>query len=175
MPQTLERVAGGSHVAEIQAAYELNQRDLFSFALSLTRDPVAAEDIVQEAFLRLIDQAARVSVPDVPRAWLFTVCTNLVRSRARRGRVVNRFRHLLGRESGIESADSPVLRRETRDRVARALAELPSDQRAVFLLAAEGLNGPEIAAAIGRSHGATRQLLYRARTSLRERVGSELM
>src|SRR5258708_26724456 len=98
MPEAIERVVSGSHAAGIAVAYDQNQRDLYSYALTLTRNPAVAEDIVQESFLRLVTEAARTSLPDVPRAWLFTVCTNLIRSRARRTVVADRLRHPFGRD-----------------------------------------------------------------------------
>ncbi len=58
MPVELDQVIVDTPDAQragaIVAAYDANERDLFSFALAVTRDGPAAEDLVQEAFLRLV-------------------------------------------------------------------------------------------------------------------------
>jgi DNA-directed RNA polymerase specialized sigma24 family protein len=59
------------------------------------------------------------------------------------------------------------LRAEQESELHAALAELPPDGRAALLLAAQGFDGREIAASIGRTEGATRTLLCRSRVRLR--------
>ena len=54
------------------------------------------------------------------------------------------------------------------------IAALPSDQRrAIQLRYWEGLSIPEVAVQVRRNEGATRQLLHRAMTSLRARIGNQ--
>jgi len=60
-----------------------------------------------------------------------------------------------------------VLGRERTAALDAALATLPADARTALLLSAEGFSGEEIAAAISRSHSATRTLLSRARVRVR--------
>ncbi len=62
------------------------------------------------------------------------------------------------------------MRSERHDIVQRALARLPIDDRTRLLLSAHGFAGRDIAEVLGRSEGATRTLLTRARVRLRERV-----
>ena len=77
MPVDLEPVSvtqvGGRVLTEVVAAYDANERDLFTFALGVTRDGAAAEDIVQEAFLRLVRESRSGRFPDNARAWLYRV------------------------------------------------------------------------------------------------------
>jgi DNA-directed RNA polymerase specialized sigma24 family protein len=63
--------------------------------------------------------------------------------------------------------ESDFLRSERERELHTALAGLAPDARAALLLAAEGFNGQEVAASIGRSEGATRTLLCRSRVRLR--------
>jgi RNA polymerase sigma-70 factor, ECF subfamily len=151
-------------------AYDANQHDLYRFARASVRDPDAAEDIVADAYLRLVGECRRNRVPDDVRGWLFRVAANLVVSRSRRRAVAFRFLPRLARHDTAEAADAPALRAERDRDLLAALDTLPADHRVALLLAAAGYNGHEIAAAIGRSESAVRTLLSRSRVRLRERL-----
>jgi RNA polymerase sigma-70 factor (ECF subfamily) len=153
----------------VTAAYERHYAPLVRFVAARTRDPEVAADIVQEAFLRLIRENVQGRPPEQLHAWLYQVSLNLVISRARRVAVADRWEPWLrGAATGTEdSPERAVLSTERAAIVRRAVASLPSDQRAALLLAANGYAGWEIARAIGRSEGATRTLMCRARSRLR--------
>jgi RNA polymerase sigma-70 factor (ECF subfamily) len=175
MSDLVEQVIPDRGVARIAELYEESQADLFGYALALERDRSAAEELVQESFTRLIaeDQAGRY--PNTPRAWLFRVCSNLSASRHRRLNVAERLRHLFVGHDEVEPLDTEILRREREDAMSEALARLPSDARKAVLLAAQGFSGPEIATILGRTHGAIRTLLFRARSELRDQLtGGEM-
>jgi DNA-directed RNA polymerase specialized sigma24 family protein len=73
-----------------------------------------------------------------------------------------------GRTGGsAESPESDVLDRERSAGLDAVLADLPADVRTALLLSAQGFSGEEIAQAIGRSNGATRTMLCRARVRVR--------
>jgi RNA polymerase sigma-70 factor, ECF subfamily len=177
MPVELEQVivdaAGARRADDIVAAYDANERDLFSFALAVTRDAAAAQDLVQEAFLRLIREANAGRFPEHARAWLYRVVVNLARSRARRRLVADRWRAFFANRESAESPEEDLVRKERGEGLHRALATLPTEARMAFLLASDGHSGQEVAAIIGRSEGATRTLLWRARRLLRDRIESE--
>ena len=59
-----------------EAIYAEHRLELLRYVHRLTRDVHLAEDLVQDAFLRLWREPRPV---DNPRSWLFRVCTNLVR------------------------------------------------------------------------------------------------
>ena len=154
----------------IAAAYDAHRADLYSFATALARDPDAADDLVAEAFLRLIHETREDRAPDDPRAWLYRVVANLSLSRGRRLRTARRFvRHLVDRRVG-EPADAAVLRRELAPDLERALRSLKPDARVAVVMAARDCSGREIALALGRSETSTRTLLHRARLDLRARL-----
>ena len=77
--------------AVVIAAYEAYARDLNAFARTLVRDREAAEDVVAEAYLRLVREAYAGRAPDDVRGWLYRVTANLVMSRGRRIAVARRF------------------------------------------------------------------------------------
>jgi RNA polymerase sigma-70 factor, ECF subfamily len=164
---------GARAEVDLTRAYAEHHEDLFGFLMSATRDRELAEDLLQEAFLRLLRELQAGRTPENNRAWLFRVASNLVVSKARRREVAGRWlAHLVQRDSG-EAADAEMLREERRGDLERLLAQLSPDARVALLLAAHGFSGAEVAATIGRTGGATRTLLCRARLQLRELIEAE--
>jgi RNA polymerase sigma-70 factor (ECF subfamily) len=158
--------------AVVLAAYEVYARDLNAFARSLVREREAAEDIVAEAYLRLVREAHAGRAPDDVRGWLYRVTANLVMSRGRRIAVARRFvAHLVDRRTG-ESPEARHLRLDIEPGLRDALLALPADWRIAVVMAARGASGREIAEVLGRSEAATRTLLTRARQRLRERLAA---
>jgi RNA polymerase sigma-70 factor, ECF subfamily len=154
--------------AVVTAAFEQYHAELYSYLRRSTRDESAAEDLMQEAFLRLFKEVETGRTPDNVRAWLYRVGSNLAISRGRRRRTALDWMSRYGRAGG--SADSPesdVLGRERTAALDAVLADLPVDDRTALLLSAQGFSGEEIAQAIGRSNGATRTMLCRARVRVR--------
>ena len=155
-------------------AYERHGSELLGFLVRATRDRALAEDVLQEAYLRLVREARAGRSPTDPRAWLYRVAANQVVSAARRRATVAKWAPFLasGRSGGGSSLDV-VLGREARDRVEAALGVLTPDARTAVLLAAHGLGTAAVATAIGRTELATRSLLCRARLRLRSTLERE--
>jgi RNA polymerase sigma factor (sigma-70 family) len=156
----------------VTAIYDGHQRELFTFALRACGDREAAEDLVHEAFVRLIVEIDAGRMPDNVRAWLYRVTANLATTRGRRATVARKW---LGFFAVNETARGPepiFLDVERRSDLETVLGELDPDARTALLLAAHGFSGQEIAAAIGRSDNATRTLMCRSRLRLRERLES---
>ncbi len=155
--------------AAVIAAFEAYHGELYTFLRRSTRDDAAAEDLLQEAFVRLTREADAGRTPENMRAWLYRVASNLAISRGRRRTTALAWMNRYGRASEpvTESTESIVLGRVRTAGLEAAMAALPADARAALLLSAEGFSGEEISAAIGRSHGATRTLLTRARMRVR--------
>jgi RNA polymerase sigma-70 factor, ECF subfamily len=168
----IARVGAASPVTDIAATYDACGRELYGYCAGVARDAGIAEEVVQEAFARLIREQRAGRYPENPRAWLYTVATNLLRMRARRLSIVERWWRGPGRqtEEVDAAAEDVVLRRERTSELSRALADLPSESRAALLLAADGFSGREIAELLGRSEGATRNLMWRARLALRDQL-----
>jgi RNA polymerase sigma-70 factor (ECF subfamily) len=155
---------------DVVAAYNAHQRELFSFALASTRSREAAEDLVQEAFARLIETMASGTTPDNIRAWLYHVLANLVTSRARRFTVAGRRLPFLVSRATALAAEADYLSHHVDAAIPAALDRLTDVERTALLLAARGLSGRDVAAALGRSEAATRTLMCRARMRLRQQL-----
>ena len=144
-------------------------------------DRESAEDVAQEAFVRLLTKAPLA--PEDAERWVFRVARNLQVDRLReRRRLVplgDTWDGLAGLDPTPSTSASPEPEVASPLRITAlraAVAALPERQREVVGLRIYGeLSYEAIAAAVGRSLGAVRQELYRARAALREKVvGSAL-
>jgi RNA polymerase sigma-70 factor (ECF subfamily) len=169
-PATAEAAVAPTVGELVMGYYEMHQREVFSVTLRACRDREVAEDLVQEAFLRLIVEVEAGRTPDNVRAWLHRVTANLVVTRSRRTSVARKWSGFLVGAKTPDEPEAMLLDFERRSDLEAALAELPADARTALLLAARGFTGLDIAAAIGRSGAATRTLMCRARVRIRERL-----
>jgi len=136
----------------------------------IVRDREVAEDVSQEALLRLVLEARAGRTPGNPRAWLSRVAFNLAMSHGRHAQVERRRApELIGGRIG-SSPEDEVVEHERFATIRRGLAELAPDDRVMLVLAASGHSGLEIARQVGRSHSTVRVRLHRARRRLRARL-----
>jgi len=154
----------------IELAYADHSVPLTRFLAAFTRDALLAEDIAQEAFLRLAVEVAAGRTPDNIGAWLHRVGRNLATSNGRHATVAERRRGDLVSGDLAPSPEVATLEAEESRALHQALARLATSDRQVLLLAAHGFRGPEIARRIGRTEGATRTLLCRARSKARQQL-----
>jgi RNA polymerase sigma-70 factor, ECF subfamily len=148
---------------------------LHALSVRYLGDPVEADDVVQETFLRLLRIADWVDEGFKVMAWLHRVAANLCLTLLRRRR---RVQLVSGDEEWLLSAhdehrsgqpDQAYEMGEARDRVIQVAAALPAQQRAVFLMREiEGLSYGDIATRLGVSHGAVESLLFRARRRFKQ-------
>jgi RNA polymerase sigma-70 factor (ECF subfamily) len=155
---------------------------LYRLALRLTGDPATAEDVVQEAFLKLMRGADRIEGRSGLATWLYRVAYNASLDRLRERRALLQLpedEHDAPLPQPTVLAPLPrspeaLLRdAETRQALEQAIAELPHAQRAAFLLRdVEGLTTAEAAEALGLSEANLKVRLHRARLRLRERLAA---
>jgi RNA polymerase sigma-70 factor, ECF subfamily len=164
------RRAGEELVVE---AYVAHQDRLQHRLWRGTRDVHAAEDVVQDAFERLVVEVRANRTPTNVGAWLSRVSTNLVTSRGRRIAVARRKCREVPLPGTAPSPETLILLAERDIALRQALSELRPAERQALVLAAQGYPGPEIARHLGRSVGATRTLICRARRQIRIRLGRD--
>jgi RNA polymerase sigma-70 factor (ECF subfamily) len=152
----------------VEAAFDAHAPHLKAFALAAVRDEDAADDLVQETFMRFVRQVRTDRVPDNIGGWLHRVCANLITSQARRRSLLSRKKPLLVDRGVGSSAEDRAIRKDESVRLRDALGELPVDARVALLMAAAGYSPAEVGEAIGRSTNATSIYICRARVRLRE-------
>ncbi len=145
---------------------------LFRVAYSVLRSRPEAEDVVQDAFVRVLEHRSTLPTVRDLRVWLVRIVWNLA---------VDRRRKIRPQQMDAAFAESLAARTVAPD---HALAEsrqlthmlasierLPKLERQALLLSAvEELSTAEVASIVERSESATRALLFRARTRLKERL-----
>lgn len=156
----------------VTEAYQAFAADLRRFVAARTRDGGAAEDIVQEAFVRLEIASQAGRSPTNPKAWLHRVALNLVISRSRHAAVERRQACQLAVDDVAESPEVMFLSSERGRALGRAMQAISPMGRRSLVLAAQGYTGREIAQVIGLSEGATRTMMCRARNILRRELTS---
>ncbi len=131
------------------------------YARALARDPDIADDLVQDTLVRAL-RSEKLFVGGDLRSWLYTILTNLNRNRRRSLARQPQFSPL------VENApDASGTEAESRD-IARALATLQEDQRAVLLLVMlEGMSYREVADIQGVPIGTVMSRLARARAHVK--------
>lgn len=140
-------------------------------ALAHVRRPEEADDVVQEAVLAAFLGLRRLRDPRRFSSWLCAIAANLAKMRLRRDRVARSLGDVSGGALVPEGVD---LRLDAEDDL-EALDVLPAGEReAVVLHYVDGFSCDEIAARLGRSPGAVRVRLHRARRRLRAHLGIHL-
>ncbi|MGI4879475.1 MAG: RNA polymerase sigma factor [Janthinobacterium lividum] len=145
---------------------------VLGLATRMLSDVAEAEDVAQEAFLR-VWRNATVWQPGRARfdTWLHTVVLNLCRDRLRRRRVTTGDA-VPDVADPTPDAEARLIEAERGSAVANAIAGLPERQReAILLVHYQDLSGAEAAAALELSVEALESLLARGRRTLRARLG----
>jgi RNA polymerase sigma-70 factor, ECF subfamily len=140
------------------------------WARILTRDVVAADDLVQDCLARALEKIHLWTPGTDLRAWLFTMLyrrhISLIRRQVRHDHVEMQEPH-----PNLARPPDQTARLELRD-LQRALAKLPVEQRSVILLIGlEGMGYEEAAAVVNTPIGTVRSRVARGRETLRTMTG----
>ncbi len=161
----MKAAVSSSEAINVELLYRDHYRSLFRLAAVFLDDPSAADDAVQEAFLRLHRGPSRPR-PGKELPWLRQVVVNACRERHRRRQTARRLTPLVDDEDA--SADEPVVAADTSRRIAAAVDRLSSRQReCVVLHHFERLTETEIGEVLGISVGSVKTHLHRGRAALR--------
>ena len=155
----------------LEDRYVRHAPEALRLAYLLTSDAALAEDITQEAFIRVAGRFRHLRTPDSFDAYLRRTVVNLCMSHHRRRRVERAY---LEREGGrqVRAVDPPDV--AGRDELRRALAALPMRQRAAVVLRYyDDLPEQRVAEILGCSVPAARSLVFRAMETLRTTIGGD--
>jgi RNA polymerase sigma-70 factor, ECF subfamily len=167
MDQQAAAVTGSSEGLRIaltfEEFFETERERLFRALLLVTHDSAEAEDLMQEAFVRVWERWDRVGTLDEPVGYLFRTAMNLRRSALRRAVAAAR--------RSLRPADEhdPFERVIDRDEAVRSLAALTKRQRAAIVVTELlGYSSEEAGAILGIRPGTVRTLTSQARAALQE-------
>lgn len=177
----MQRLAAGQDAA-LNDLMERHAPSVFHFLCRMLGNEDDANDLAQEAFVRVFRAKARYRPSQRFSAWLYTIAANLARNQIRwRVRHPNISLDAETAEPGRnlattlpDGSPSPIERAESAERalaVRRAVQELPVDLREALVLCEwEDLSLAEAAAILETSPKAVESRLYRARKLLREEL-----
>jgi RNA polymerase sigma-70 factor, ECF subfamily len=167
---------------EIVRAVLAGQRERFALLVERYRDRYAryaarmlgsvdaAEDAVQDAFVRAYDQLAQCKDPNKFVGWFFLILRNRCFAERRRSKAVVPLEAANG-VAAADRTDGGAERAERRRALQLALLELTPDQREVFVLKhVEGLSYDQIAERLNTSVPSLKMRMHRAYDRLREQL-----
>ena len=149
--------------AAFAAFHARTARALRAYVYRVVGNASDADDIVQEAFLRILRTDVPADSDEHLRRYLYRVASNLIVDRWRRRR------HEMGEERILNEPASPRPRYEDDAAVAKIFAELkPRDRALLWLAYVEGESHEEIASSLGVGRRGVKVMLFRARRRLRD-------
>ncbi len=168
-PMTVVSVPSTSARADVDAfvvaMYEEHGRGLVRMVRLFVDDRNAAEDLVQEAFIRLARSAHKIKDDRKAGAYLRSIVLNLARDHNRRGLVS--LRHRLPLDDREASTEDIVVLSEEHQQVVDSLRTLPHRQRTCLILRYfDELGIDEIADALGISRNSVKTHLTRGMRAL---------
>lgn len=155
--------------------YDLHQRMVFRTALVITGDNEAANDLLQDVFLRLFRFAGNIDPARPIEPWLYRMTTNLsydwVKRRSRLPRPLEDLIDWLA-VPGKNLPDAAVERNDEWERVQKAVTSLPLPQRVVIVMYyLNDLSLQEIADILQVPVGTVKSRLYYGRLALKRKLG----
>ena len=149
--------------ATFAAFHARTARALRAYVYRVVGNASDADDIAQEAFLRILRTDIPADSEEHLRRYLYRVASNLIVDRWRRRR------HEMGEERILNEPASPRPRYEDDAAVAKIFAELkPRDRALLWLAYVEGESHEEIASSLGVGRRGVKVMLFRARRRLRD-------
>ena len=161
-------VATTSQPASFEEFFVAEREALYGSLCLVTRNRHEAEELTQEAFVRVLERWDRVSELDDPRGYLYRTAMNAFRSRYRRALLAAK------RTLGVAPADREIGAVDDRDEAVRALATLSPRQRAAVVLTdLLGFPSEEAASMLGIRASTLRMHASRAHAALKETMRDE--
>ena len=168
-PELIARVVAGDRLAA-RELYDAHVERVFRLAFRLTGEAELARELTQESFVRAFAQLGRFRGESALSTWLHRVTISVVSNAMRK---VKRFRARETDldEAGLISVDSRVADPDLREKLHRAIDELPEIYRTTFVMHdVEGYTHEEIANVLGVAEGTCKSRLSVARAQLREKL-----
>ncbi len=150
----------------LEEIYRENYPIVYGYLLSLCEDPLLAEELTAETFLKAIQNIRRFDGTCKPSTWLCTIGKNLYFNECKRQK-----RHVPLEESLHKMAASPeeqYIEKDLAQRLLRTAKLLEPPYRQVFFLRLEGLSFREIGTVMEKTENWARVTCFRAKVKLLE-------
>lgn len=148
-----------------RAFYARTSGMLWAYLSRATGNSHTADDLLQEAYFRLLRARATFETEDHRRHYLFRIAANLIRDGYRRRRPDHQLDE--NREAELQAEGDLAKQTQQRTDLQRAMAQLTQRERdLVWLAYGQGSSHVEIAGALGLKTGSIKPMLFRARKKL---------
>jgi RNA polymerase sigma-70 factor, ECF subfamily len=165
--ELVARAVEGDQAAQ-RALYDAHVDRVYRLAYRVAGDDDLARDFTQEAFIRAFDRLSTFRRESSFGTWLYTIAMSVALNGIRS------VRRLRTREVSLDAAETlggtkRIADPDLKDRLHKAIEDLPPGYRAVFLMHdLEGYTHEEIGQVLGIQSGTSKAQLFRARARLRE-------
>ena len=175
--QELMRIVQAGDYSPASEIYDRYSGRIYNFAFRFLKNSEAAEDATQEVFVKMLKHANQFHGDAKLSTWLFSITANWCRDYLRKADNKSKESDdvLVTLPAPSELApDRNLERRESEQRVRRALEALTAEQREAILLSRyQGLSYAEIAQIAGCSEGAVKTRVFRAMETLKKTLMGE--
>lgn len=166
--QELVALIGGDNRRIFEEVFHRYNKRLFPHVLKFVRSAYAAEEIIQEIFMRLWLNRVAVSAMDNPGAWLFTVATNLSLDFLKKQNNQQNILDELQRSSETSFTDEQVILREHEDQLHHAINHLSPRRQIIYKMSREeGMSHTDISRELNISSSTVNNQLVSALQHIR--------
>ncbi|MFC2110521.1 sigma-70 family RNA polymerase sigma factor [Bacteroidota bacterium] len=135
---------------------------LLKFILSKVKDPMIADDILQEVFIKIHLQKGKLQKKDRLKSWIFTICNNSINDYFRK-KTTNRSNELIDAPDNTKEAEH-----EAKDCLLPLILNLPKNYKEALLLSeVKGLKQQAVADQLQISLSAAKSRILRGREALK--------
>jgi RNA polymerase sigma factor (sigma-70 family) len=172
----LARAAADGDRSAFAEIYDRYADRLHDFCIGMLRDRDGAADCVQDAFCTAATRLTQLREPDKLRPWLYAIARNEALRRLRERRRETPTDELPDDMSDEPGPDTLAARTELADLIAEAAGGLSDRDRSVLELAyRHGLDGPDLAEALGVSRTNANTVVHRLRETIERSLGALLV
>ncbi len=155
-----------------EAIYKTYAKEIRRFLFYKTQDIAAAEDILQDVFVKLWGNCGKVEYEKV-KSYLYTIANNMFLNEKKHEKVVMKYNKHNVKSSTNESPEYIMLEKEFMEKLETTIASLPEKQRVVFLMnRIEKKKYKEIAQHLDISVKAVEKRMHQALVIMRKEIGN---
>lgn len=169
--ELFQHIANGDEAAFAQIFFHYTSI-IHPFVLNKVKSQAAAEEIVQEVFLKLWTKRETLKNIESPSSYLMRIATNKTLDHLRRKAIEYKVMQNAGKSEEDSPVDNELSFKEAKRILAEGIAAMPDQRRTIYLLQQEGYSYDEIAAQLNISNNTVRNHIALASKSLKDYLKS---